>query len=212
MFNYDALRAAQLRTHPTPHLIVKDFIKPPYLKKLLPLFPKISSGGSFPAFSFRHPPLFQQMLLEFQGEKLQQEILKKFNLSLKNPPKLLTLRGQTRACDGKIHCDSKSKAVTILLYFNAPEQEWQEGKGCLRFLNGPHPQNLLTPCSPNEMIVPTGGTLVIFPNTDHSWHGHLPYEGQRRTIQLNYMHHSWKAWFEMKRHALSAQWKKWHRA
>lgn len=210
MFDYDALRAAPLRSHPAPYSVVKNFLRPGTLQKLLPLFPKISAGGSFPAFSFRHPPLFQQMLLEFEGKQLQREIAEKFSLSLDEPPTLLTLRGQSRPQDGRIHCDSKSKAVTILLYFNHPRQKWLNGEGCLRFVENKDPENLLTPTSPDDIIEPSGGTLVVFPNTNHSWHGHLPYIGQRRTIQLNYMRHSWRAWLEARRHALSAQWKKWH--
>ncbi|QCE34877.1 2OG-Fe(II) oxygenase [Acetobacteraceae bacterium] len=212
MFNYDALRSAPIRNHPTPHIVVENFLSPEVFHKLSPLFPEISQGGSFPAASFRHAPLFQQMLLEFEGEKLQKEVAQKFNLSLENPPTLLTLRGQTRPSDGKMHCDSKSKAVTILLYFNPLDKEWPENAGCLQFCDSADPKHLVSETANERAVPPKGGTLIIFPNSDHSWHGHLPYEGQRRTIQLNYMHHSWKAWLETKRHTLSALWKKWHHA
>jgi hypothetical protein len=32
-----------------------------------------------------------------------------------------------------------------------------------------------------------GGTLLAFRRTDHSWHGHKPFVGERRMLQLNYL-------------------------
>ena len=37
---------------------------------------------------------------------------------------MATLRGQSREKDGRIHCDSTAKRVTVLLYLNPAGAEW----------------------------------------------------------------------------------------
>jgi hypothetical protein len=36
-------------------------------------------------------------------------------------------------------------------------------------------------------VEPAGGTLLIFKRSDNSWHGHHPFKGKRRAIQLNWV-------------------------
>ena len=48
------------------------------------------------------------------------------------------------------------------------------------------------------------GTLLVFPNTPNSWHGHKRFTGQRYSVQLNYMTTDAKARSELRRHRLSA--------
>lgn len=33
-------------------------------------------------------------------------------------------------------------------------------------------------------VSPCGGTPIAFGRPDHSWHGHLPSDGERRVIQF----------------------------
>ena len=35
-------------------------------------------------------------------------------------------------------------------------------------------------------VVPAGGALLAFRRTDHSFHGHKPFVGERRILQLSY--------------------------
>ena len=57
-------------------------------------------------------------------------------------------------------------------------------------------------------VPPNGGTLLAFKRCDHSWHGHEPYEGPRRAIQMNWVtsksvvrreqfRHKVSTWFKM---------------
>ncbi|MDF7673738.1 2OG-Fe(II) oxygenase [Acetobacteraceae bacterium ESL0709] len=201
--HYEAVEQAPLQMRPCPHLVVPDFLRREALSRLIPLFPSIRAGGSFAPESLSIQPEFSQFLEEFQGVRLKTLIGRKFGLDLENAPSMLTLRGQTREKDGRIHLDSDSKRVTILLYMNDPWRDWSAHGGCLRFTNGPDDINDYA-----AEIPPVGGTLVVFPNHPASWHGHLPYCGPRCTIQLNYMAKGWRTSLEQKRHKISAFWKK----
>ena len=90
-----------------------------------------------------------------------------------------TVRGECRWTDGKIHTDSATKIVTVLLYMN---EQWDTDGGRLRILrNGTDLENYV------EEVPPHGGTLLIFRRSDRSWHGHEPFQGQRRAIQMNWV-------------------------
>ena len=39
-------------------------------------------------------------------------------------------------------------------------------------------------------VPPIGGTMLAFLRTDHSWHGHTRFVGERRMVQLNYLDQS----------------------
>lgn len=201
--HYEVIERAPLQEHPCPHLVVPGVLQGEVLKHLVALFPSIGAGGSFAPQSLSIEPEFSKFLEEFQGPELKSLIARKFDLDLQEAPTMLTLRGQTRSKDGRIHLDSESKRVTLLLYMNDPARDWKSHEGCLRFTKGP--DNI------DDFVVeipPIGGTLVVFPNHPASWHGHLPYCGPRSTIQLNYMATDWRTAIEQKRHKLSAFWKR----
>ena len=103
----------------------------------------------------------------------------KLNIELHDRPTVINVRGMTRWTDGNIHTDSPSKLVTVLLYFNPPGQA--EGTG-LRILKS---NSSLEDYA--EEISPSLGTMLVFKVTPDCWHGHLPYEGTRYSLQLNYL-------------------------
>ena len=91
-----------------------------------------------------------------------------------------TVRGISRKRDGKIHSDSKTKLVTVLIYLN---EGWEKRTGLLRMLkDSSNIENFLyeTPA--------TMGSLIAFKVEPNCWHGYLPYIGKRKSIQLNYLH------------------------
>jgi SM-20-related protein len=53
-------------------------------------------------------------------------------------------------------------------------------------------------------IVPKWGTLLAFRRSDRSWHGHLPAEGERRVVQVNWVTSQQMADKELRRHRRSA--------
>jgi len=109
------------------------------------------------------------------------------------------LHAWTSERDGRIHCDSLAKRVTVLLYLNRQTDAWNRQEGCLRLLRG---QNGMEDFA--VQVPPVNGTLLIFPNGPTSWHGHRPFVGQRYSVQLNYITTDDKARGEMRRHRISA--------
>lgn len=197
--NYEAVRRAVVSRVPCPHIVVPDFLAGPSLARAVSLLPEIRAGGSFPIGALELHPELKAMMEDFAGPRLKEIVSEKFGLDVRSAPSMVTMRGQTRAKDGRIHRDSASKRVTILLYLNDPEKDWDHKGGCLRFLNGPDDVEDYA-----SEIPPVGGTLVIFPNGPDTWHGHRPYVGARHTVQLNYMAQDGRARYELVRHHVSA--------
>jgi len=143
-------------------------------------FPDINDGGSFHVDAISSGELIHKLIEELESEEFKRILEAKFNINLDEAKVVTTLRGFSRKKDGKIHTDSKTKILTVLLYLNL---NWPENRGNLRLLKGNN--NL------EEYIkeIPcTFGSLVSFKVTDECWHGFKPYEGKRLSIQLNYIY------------------------
>ena len=111
-----------------------------------------------------------------------------------------TVRGFLRGTDGSIHTDSETKIITVLLYLN---DEWGVEGGRLRILkNGTDLDDYVAE------VPPSLGTLLVFKRSDHSWHGHKPFEGQRRVVQMNWVLDNDVVNREQRRHTLSTQFKR----
>ena len=179
MLDIEAIKTAPLKTTPYPYMVVKQSILATELGKLLKDFPSIAHPGSIPLDTVKGGPQFEQLINEIQGDAFREVLADKFSIDLKNKPTLVTLRGQMRKKDGRIHTDSKTKLITVLIYLN---DDWEDQQGRLRILNnGEDIEDYV------EEIPPAAGTMVIFKVTDNCWHGHLPVEGKRLSIQLNFL-------------------------
>jgi hypothetical protein len=138
-------------------------------------------------------------MAEMEGPRLRAAIADRLGLDLSAAPTMVTLRGHTGPRDGRIHCDSLAKRVTVLLYLNRETDAWSRHEGCLRLLRGPDDIEDFA-----AEVPPVNGTLLIFPNSPASWHGHKPFVGPRYSVQLNYMTTDAKARSELRRHRISA--------
>jgi hypothetical protein len=142
----------------------------------------------------------KEVIDELDGPEFQAAIAEKFDVDLDGRPKMYSLRGYTRAKDGQIHTDSKDKIITVLLYLN---ENWQQPGGRLRILkNGTNVEDYVAE------VPPDNGTLLVFKRSDNSWHGHHPFEGPRRSLQMNWMTSEGSKGFHAIRHKLSAAVKK----
>lgn len=189
-----------LQRAPFDFLIVPGFLKRDALPAVERDFPAIDKGGSFPATSVRCGPAFRSLLDELQGPAVTEAFARKFAIDLAGHPTMVTLRGQSRAKDGAIHTDSRTKLVTALIYLNSA---WESDGGRLRMLNGPGDIEDYV-----AEVPPQSGTLVAFRCAENAWHGHKPFVGQRRSIQLNWLTDAGVLKRELRRHALSAWTKK----
>lgn len=197
--DYAKLQATPVNTDPFPHVVVPDFVPPDSLRQVVADLPMLNKRGSFPADSVRLGPAAKALFEAMEGPRLRDCIAQLFDLDLNNAPTMITLRGRTEAKDGRIHCDSTAKRVTILLYLNPQTDAWSRHEGCLRLLRGPSDLEDYV-----LEVPPVNGTLLVFPNGPTTWHGHKTFVGQRYTVQLNYMTSDQKARSEMRRHRLSA--------
>ena len=197
--NYQTLRATPVAEEPFRHVVVPGFVPAPDLHRIVNGLPKLSKGGSFPTGSLRLGPDARALMRELEGERFRAAIAGKFGLDLQGAPTMLTLRGCSREKDGRIHCDSTAKRVTILLYLNPDTASWARQEGCLRLLRGADDIEDYA-----VEVPPVNGTLLVFPNGPTTWHGHKQFVGQRYAVQLNYMTDDDKARSELRRHRISA--------
>ena len=205
--DYAALRARPVAEDPFPHIVVKGFVPPATLREVVPDLPPIGKGGSFPPEAVRLGPKARALVEAMEGPELRGAIAEKFGLDLADAPTMLTLRGWTREKDGRIHCDSTAKRVTVLLYLNQEGEPWSDHQGCLRLLRGPDDIEDFA-----VEVPPVNGTLLVFPNGPTTWHGHRRFVGPRYSVQLNYMTTDSKARSELRRHRISAFMKRLTRA
>ncbi|MBX3505019.1 MAG: 2OG-Fe(II) oxygenase [Parvibaculum sp.] len=200
LIDIEALRATPLKTDPYDYFVVPAFVTGKALDSVIADFPNIDSTGSIPPSELEIHGSFQQLLDEMNGPEFREAIEEKFGLDLSDRPTMFTIRGFCARNNGKIHTDTKSKIVTVLLYLN---QEWEAGGGRLRILRSGTDLNDAV-----EEVSPNGGTLLVFRRSDNSWHGHEPFEGQRRAIQMNWVTDEEVVQHEQRRHRFTSTLKK----
>jgi SM-20-related protein len=196
-FDLDAFAATPLVSEPFPHLIVPGFMPRAALDVVAADYPRIVKPGSFPTSELRFGAGFQAFLDELEGPALRDAFAVKFAMDLVDRPTMVTVRGRAQAKDGRIHADSKTKLITVLLYMN---ERWEAPGGRLRLLRSP---DSLADCLAE--VPPVEGTLVAFKVAPNSWHGHEPTEGERRVIQLNWVRDAEVVRHEQARHRFSAK-------
>ena len=196
MLNFAAFRDMPLEHAPFDHLIVPNFICDSALADINESFPEIRHTGSFPISALKIHGAFKYFVDQLRGKEFEQVISEKFSIDLSNQPNMLTVRGQCRAQDGKIHRDSGGKIITVLVYLNG---HWDQSGGQLRLL---HSENDIEDYS--VTVPPVAGTLLAFRCSNNAWHGHKSYVGERRSMQLNWVRSRPYLWREAIRHNLSA--------
>jgi hypothetical protein len=200
MLKLDRLQAAPVAHEPFWYFVAGDVLDADALVKIRDDFPPITQPGVFPLSELTYGPQFERLILDIKSRDLEEILEKKFDVDLSDKPLMITVRGQCARRDGRIHTDSTDKIVTCLLYLN---DTWSEGGGRLRLLrNGHDLEDVIAEVPPN------GGTLVAFKRADNSWHGHHPFEGQRRYVMFNWVRSEAVLMKNMGRHKLSARLKR----
>ena len=177
-FDYPAFERTPLVAEPFAHLVVPGFVRPALLPAINRDYPAIGRPGNVPVEELHGGPTFEAMVEEMRSDAMRDRFAHKFGVDLSGTWPHTAARARCEPTDGNIHTDHKSKLVTVLFYFN---EAWDADGGRLRLLR-----------SQNDMeshfaeVVPAGGTMLAFLRTDHSWHGHKPFVGERRFIQMSY--------------------------
>ena len=177
--NLNTLRAARVETDPYDYLVVPSFLDAPSLEQVNRDYPAIDSAANHTLESLTYGVAFKQLMQELQGPEFAAVLGKHFDMDLVSLPTTVTVRKFCERTDGNIHTDHKSKVITVLVYFN---EKWDNEAGQLRLLRSKDDiENYAA------QVIPSGGSLLAFRRTDHSWHGHTQFVGERRMVQVNYL-------------------------
>ena len=196
----DALKAAPLTKQPFQYLVVPGFVRPEACAEINRDYPKIAESGSFAVAQLSYGSNFAELLDEMASEEFRKAFEDKFGLDLAGRPYTVTVRGRCSPKDGRIHTDTKSKIITILIYMNP---EWEHSGGRLRLLRSSESLD-----DPIMEVPPAAGTLLAFKRSENSWHGHKPFSGERRVIQFNWVTSEGDRRLAMLRHHVSASFKR----
>jgi hypothetical protein len=196
----DRFRATPLCRDPYDYIIVPGFLRGDAIAAIEADYPDVARPGSFPLTGMTYGPAFAGLLAELEGEAMRDAFAEKFGLDLADRPTMVTVRGRCQAKDGRIHTDSATKLITVLVYMNAA---WEAPGGRLRVLRSATDLDDYA-----AEVPPVAGTLLAFRRGERSWHGHPPFVGPRRVIQLNWVTGADVVRREQARHRLSAWIKK----
>jgi hypothetical protein len=179
VLDLSAIDATPLQTDPFDFIVVPGCIRPNDLASVNRDYPDIDRPGNLNPEDVSFGPLFQSFLEELEGPEFADHIGRKFDLDLSDCTTTVTVRKYCERSDGNIHTDHPSKVITVLVYFN---EDWSNPEGQLRMLRSASDIEDFA-----AEVPPLGGTLLAFRRTDHSYHGHKPYVGERRMVQMNYL-------------------------
>lgn len=168
--------ATPLRKEPCDHVIVESFVKAEMLDGLNEDFPEIDIAGNLPFEGLRCGPRFRALVEAMTGPEVRRHFAAKFGMDLDAYPTQVTIRKHMSILDGRIHNDSRSKKITVLIYFN---DEWTQPGGQLR-LN----KSLDAMDDYYVEVPPVRGNLIAFRRNKRSFHGFPPASGERRTLQM----------------------------
>jgi hypothetical protein len=196
VLDLDAFRAMPLTRDPFNFLVVPEFVRPQARPTIGQDFPGIPHGGSFPLQVLDYGEAFARLVEELNTAEVRRAFEVKFDIDLDGRPTMTTVRGRCAARDGRIHTDSKTKIITMLIYLNP---DWREAGGRFRLLRSAKDLDDVI-----VEVLPERGTLVAFRRCDISYHGHTPFLGERRVVQFNWCTDERVVRREIMRHRLSA--------
>jgi hypothetical protein len=197
VLDLDRLRTAPLCRDPFDFIVVEDFVHRDQLLLAVSDFPKIHGHGSFPVDVLDCGPHFSRLVTALTGSALRHAVEEKFEIDLAGRPTMLTVRGKSDGKDGRIHTDSSTKIITLLLYLNLT---WDRPEGRLRLLHSPTDLENYA-----REVAPVAGTMLAFRRSERSFHGHRAHVGERRTLQLNWVTEPAVVRRELTRHRWSAR-------
>lgn len=171
-----------IRREPFPFLIAHGQLPDESRGELERDFPRYTSAGFFPYDPSDCGPSVNTLVQRLSSVEFASAIGERLGIAnLGQYPTLITLCRSLNKRHGTIHTDSKSKVATALLYLNGMWPDTSDG--CLRFLGSI--DNIDSMVAPE--LKPLYGEFAVFKRCDNSFHGHLPYEGERRVIQVAWL-------------------------
>jgi hypothetical protein len=197
MLDFSVLAATPVEMEPFRYFVATNVLDRQALAEVRNDFPEIRGPGIFALADLTYGPAFAALIDEIRGAEFEAVMAEKFDVDLSDKPQMITVRGFCQEKDGRIHTDTESKVVTLLLYLN---EGWEPDGGRLRFLRGPDDLDDMI-----AEVPPLGGTMIAFRRSNNSFHGHKPYVGARRYIMVNWLATEAAARREIARHRFSAK-------
>jgi hypothetical protein len=175
-------KAERVTQAPFPLLLGDGILDPLDAARLEHDFPHYSGAGFFPHDRLDCGPAINRLIDELIAPEFANAVGQRLGIErLSQFPVLITLCRSLHRRHGTIHTDSRSKIASLLLYLNS---DWQQGSaGCLRFLSKADDIDAMV--APE--LRPVYGAFTAFKRTEKSFHGHLPFEGERRVIQVAWL-------------------------
>ncbi len=173
----DAIRSADRSSDPYDYMLGAGFLRPDAVDDLRRDFPAIDKPGYLTVDEVGLKGRFKTLIEELEGEELTEELSKRFGRDLHPYPRLTTIMKRSQPKYGAIHTDGPSKVMTMLVYMN---DNWEADQGGrLRVL---YDGERFEPFKVE--VPPTMGTVFAFLRGDRSWHGHQPFVGERKVVQI----------------------------
>lgn len=180
VIDFHTLRESQVSQVPYPHLAVGDVLYDGAKAPLRDDFPDVARPGFFPLSEMKVEGAFKALIRDLTSDEFASVLSRKLDMELRDKPRLITVRKWSAAGDGRIHNDSESKIASALIYLN---DDWPaSGQGCFRVLKN---DASFDDCV--RELPPVTGAMIAFKRTPNSWHGHLPFVGERRVVQMAYL-------------------------
>src|SRR3954464_10028434 len=177
LVNVEAVRNAPRSQEPFDYFLGSGLLKDEAIPELKRDFPQIDKPGYLTVNEVQLKGKFRTLIDELEGPEFTEEISRKWGQDMHPYPRLTTIMKRSQPKYGSIHTDGPSKVMTMLVYMN---DDWgADDGGRLRVLydgQNYEPYALEVP--------PVMGTMFAFLRSDHSWHGHRPFAGERRVVQV----------------------------
>ena len=180
ILNLDAVRAAPVSREPYSFFLGNDVLKADAVDAIREDFPAIAKPGYLTVDEVALSGRFGDLVAELEGDAVSRVLGEKFGIDLASHPRLTTVMGRSQPKYGAIHTDGAAKVLTLLLYLNDAWEAPEAGR--LRVL---YDGERFDPYAVE--VPPTMGTMFAFLRGDTSWHGHRPFAGERRVVQVAWM-------------------------
>lgn len=184
VMNFSALRAAPVAREPYAYFIAEGVLTSPEAADIRRDYPAISKAGYLPLSQLARTGAFAALMEDLESAELARILTEKFGVDFTAKPRMITVRKTSQLSDGPIHNDSKSKILTMLTYLN---ETWDgTGAGCIRVLRSETDFEDYA-----AEVPPLAGYVFAFLRSENSWHGHLPFQGERYVVQTTFLS-SWQ--------------------
>jgi SM-20-related protein len=177
LVNVEAVRNAPRSSEPYDYFLGSGLLREEAIEDLKRDFPAIEKPGYLTVDEVALKGSFKTLIEELESPEFTEEISRKWGKDMHPYPRLTTIMKRSQPKYGAIHTDGPSKVMTMLVYMN---DDWGPADGGrLRVLyDGEHFEPYAVE------VPPVMGTLFGFLRSDKSWHGHRPFSGERKVVQI----------------------------